>query len=74
MASGSMTIAGSEPGLTRNLSDRESATRERLAQSSLIKFARFNNATLELFESRIEDTDYIAFSHVWGDWSWRYTV
>ncbi|KAI4642646.1 uncharacterized protein J4E78_010119 [Alternaria triticimaculans] len=41
------------------------------ATTTLIKFARFKNATLELFEAPIESTDYIAFSHVWGDWSWR---
>ncbi|KAG9186294.1 hypothetical protein G6011_02850 [Alternaria panax] len=39
--------------------------------ASPIKFARFKNATLELFEARIQDTDYIAFSHVWGHWAWR---
>ncbi|CAI9632828.1 unnamed protein product [Alternaria burnsii] len=38
-----------------------------------IKFARFKNATLELFEAPIESTDYIAFSHVWGNWAWRST-
>lgn len=37
----------------------------------LIKFARFKNATLELFEAPIESTNYIAFSHVWGNWAWR---
>ncbi|CAN9271150.1 unnamed protein product [Alternaria alternata] len=41
--------------------------------ASSIKFARFKNATLELFEAPIESTDYIAFSHVWGNWAWRST-
>ena len=41
--------------------------------ASSIKFARFKNATLELFEAPIESTDYIAFSHVWGSWAWRST-
>lgn len=37
----------------------------------LIKFARFVNGTLELFESRPNELKYVAFSHVWGDWKWR---
>ena len=41
------------------------------ATTPVIKFARFKNATLELFEAPIESTDYIAFSHVWGSWAWR---
>ena len=37
----------------------------------LIKFARFTNGALELFESRPDEIKYVAFSHVWGDWKWR---
>lgn len=37
----------------------------------LIKFARFVNGTLELFEDRPDSCEYVAFSHVWGDWKWR---
>lgn len=44
------------------------------AQAPLIKFARFVNGTLELFESRPDELKYVAFSHVWGDWKWRKTV
>jgi hypothetical protein len=36
-----------------------------------IKFARFKNGTLELFQARTDSLEYIAFSHVWGKWSWR---
>lgn len=37
----------------------------------LIKFARFVNGTLELFEARTDELEYVVFSHVWGDWKWR---
>jgi len=40
-------------------------------EAPLIKFARFVNGTLELFEARTDDLEYVAFSHVWGDWKWR---
>jgi hypothetical protein len=71
IAMSGMIAAVSEPDLPQETSDPESAARERLAGLPSIKFARFKNATLELFEARIESTDYVAFSHVWGDWSWR---
>jgi hypothetical protein len=40
-------------------------------EAPLIKFARFVNGTLELFEARTDKLEYVAFSHVWGDWKWR---
>lgn len=40
-------------------------------RAPLIKFARFVNGTLELFEAKTDELDYIAFSHVWGDIEWR---
>ena len=49
----------------------ESTASERPTGLHVIKFAHFKNATLELFQAPIESTDYIAFSHVWGNWTWR---
>jgi hypothetical protein len=37
----------------------------------LIKFARFVNGSLELFTAKTDEVEYVAFSHVWGDWEWR---
>lgn len=37
----------------------------------LIKFSRFVDGTLQLFEGRPSSTNYIAFSHCWGNWAWR---
>jgi hypothetical protein len=71
MASEGAITADSELGGSQESTGREHAAQERLAGSSLIKLARFKNGTLELFEACIESTDYIAFSHVWGDWAWR---
>lgn len=39
--------------------------------SHLIKFARFVNGTLQLFTAQTDELEYVAFSHVWGDWTWR---
>tara|TARA_R110002003_G_scaffold2071_4_gene24006 strand:- start:4436 stop:5797 length:1362 start_codon:yes stop_codon:yes gene_type:complete len=38
----------------------------------LVKFARFNNGQIELFNAHTRHLQYIAVSHVWGDYSWRY--
>jgi len=67
MASGGATTTRIKPAIARN-AGRESTVSERLTGFPVIKFARFKNATLELFEAPIESTDYIAFSHVWGEW------
>ena len=40
-------------------------------EARLIKFARFVNGILELFEAKTNELEYIAFSHVWGSWEWR---
>jgi len=59
------------PDAMQHNTSEESTASERPTGLPAIKFARFKNATLELFEAPIESTDYIAFSHVWGDWTWR---
>lgn len=41
------------------------------SESTIIKFARFENGILRIFEAPINQTSYIAFSHVWGAWTWR---
>ncbi|KAH7371670.1 hypothetical protein BKA66DRAFT_572642 [Pyrenochaeta sp. MPI-SDFR-AT-0127] len=51
----------------RNENDDAKNTQE----TSVIKFARFVDGMLVLFEARIDSLDYIAFSHVWGEWTWR---
>jgi hypothetical protein len=40
-------------------------------EAPLIKFARFKDGTLGLFQARTDSLEYITFSHVWGKWSWR---
>jgi hypothetical protein len=37
----------------------------------LIKFARFIDGNLTLFEAKTDEIEYVAFSHVWGDCTWR---
>jgi len=71
MASGSAASTGPEPAVARHNISGEPTSPERLGSARTIKFARFRNATLELFEAPIESTEYIAFSHVWGEWTWR---
>lgn len=41
-------------------------------QAPLIKFARYINGTLVLFDARTDSLDYVAFSHVWGPTEWRH--
>ncbi|KIM99257.1 hypothetical protein OIDMADRAFT_56411 [Oidiodendron maius Zn] len=41
------------------------------AAAPLVKFARFENGKLILLEARTDSPEYLAFSHVWGDWIWR---
>ena len=45
-------------------------TRKRKA-TPLIKFARFTDGVLGLFDSKPDELEYVAFSHVWGEWEWR---
>jgi hypothetical protein len=71
MSSDGAAAADSTLGVSQESIDGKPAAQERTTGSSLIKFARFKNAILELFEAPMESTDYIAFSHVWGDWTWR---
>lgn len=70
-AFGCATKKGSNSNASQQNTSRICPATERLTDTPTIKFARFKNATLELFEAPIESTDYIAFSHVWGDWAWR---
>jgi hypothetical protein len=37
----------------------------------LVKFARFRNGKLELFNSHTKELEYVAISHVWGKWEWQ---
>lgn len=60
-----------ETGNTELQSDEESEGDSDPDAAPLIKFARFVGGTLQLFEGRTDSTNYIAFSHCWGDWSWR---
>jgi len=71
MAPGEATIPESTPDVSQHNTSEESTASERPTGLPVIKFARFKNATLELFQAPIESTDYIAFSHVWGEWAWR---
>ena len=41
------------------------------AAAPLVKFARFENGKLILLEARTDSLEYLSFSHVWGDWTWR---
>ncbi|KAI0380793.1 hypothetical protein F5Y04DRAFT_256723 [Hypomontagnella monticulosa] len=52
-------------------SDSEEEDESTEDRAPLIKFARFVDGTLELFEARTDELKYVAFSHVWGDWKWR---
>jgi hypothetical protein len=53
---------------TNEESDSEEDGSASEEEAPLIKFARFVNGTLELFEARTDKLEYVAFSHVWGDW------
>jgi hypothetical protein len=58
-----------KPKMTRSGRKEEMSSGDQGAP--LIKFARFVSGTLELFEARTDELEYIAISHVWGDWKWR---
>jgi hypothetical protein len=49
---------------TNEESDSEEDRSTSEEEAPLIKFARFLNGTLELFEARTDKLEYVAFSHV----------
>jgi len=71
MASSQAPITEPNPDVSQHNTTGEPTAPQCVTGSRMIKFARFKNATLELFEAPIESTDYVAFSHVWGEWTWR---
>lgn len=66
-------MPASEGRNTHTDTDADSDEDESLTpdEARLIKFARFVNGYLKLFEATTDELDYIAFSHVWGKWEWR---
>ena len=64
-----LTIKDSQEPTNEESDGEEGSANE--GDGPLIKFARFVNGDIELFEARTDEIEYVAFSHVWGDWKWR---
>ncbi len=67
-----LTVQNSPPLATEaTRSNEEDSLNLNPNDPRLVKFARFVNGRLELFTAMTDKEDYVAFSHVWGDWEWR---
>jgi hypothetical protein len=70
---GGATSAGKSHDVVSHIprgTGNESGTSE-TSYAPLIKFGRYVNKTLELFDARTNEVDYVVFSHVWGKWTPR---